>query len=314
MPTEEGRPRISPEGQPPYPWIVQPVVDLLFVCGGLPLLLIGVNVATIGWRVPFDGNTIVQRSLLILILFGQHLFADAHNAATHLRIWGSGEDRDRFAFYRIWLTLTCLPLFLLGLVSPRATSVFVYLYLITVFWHYAAQAFGISLIYLAKRGYLLSVRERFIYKYFFVSLSAMTIVRFVTFRALSAEVWFGIPIPFWGPLPHVLYQAVASGFALFATLLCMIVVRKAAFDRMLLPLPSALIIATTAWLGISLGPANSLLWLYVPAFFHGFLTTLWVRAYLFADGLTRRVITIARGIAEHGKASVGMKRSYFKPQ
>jgi len=260
---------MSPEARAPYPWIVQPVVDLLFVCGGLPLLLIAFNVWALGWTLPSNMGSTVQRALLVPLLIGQHLFADAHNAATHLRLWGSKEDRSRFAFYRVWLMLACVPLFLSGLIVPGATSIFVYLYLVAVFWHYAAQACGVSLIYCAKRGYRLSPSEKRVYRGFFLSLSAMTIVRFVSFRNVSPEIWFGIPMPFWGPVPRVVYHAAVACFALFATLTVAVVVRKAAGERKLLPFPSALIVATTVWLGASDGAANSLLWLYVPAFFHG---------------------------------------------
>ncbi|MFN8391870.1 MAG: hypothetical protein U0136_16390 [Bdellovibrionota bacterium] len=255
--------------QTPYPWIVHPVIDLLFVCGGLPLLLITLNVAFLGWRIPFETGAASDRVLLALVLFGQHFFADAHNMATHLRIWGSAEDRDRFAFYRIWLSLSCVPLFVLGLAVPAATSVFVYLYLIVVFWHYAAQAYGISLIYCAKRGYLFTKRERLIYKGYYVSLSATAILRFVSFRELSPTYWFGIPLPFWGPVPGVFYKLAVVVFFGCTLLFAIVVVRKLFAEKKLFPLPSALIMATLTWLGVSLGLANALLWIYVPAFFHG---------------------------------------------
>ena len=253
----------------PYPWIVHPVFDFLFVCGGLPLLLIGLNVWAIGWRVPFDSTEAGQKYALMLLLVGQHLFANAHNAATHLRIWGDQEDRARFSFYRTWLLYSCIPLFALGLFYPPATSVFVYLYLITVFWHYAAQSFGISLIYCAKRGYGMTPVERKIFKGFFIALSGYVIVRFMTFRELSPQVWFGVPIPFWGPLPAILHSAVQITFAGYLLAFAGVVIRKLLKEHKRFPLPSAMIVGTMLWLGISLGPANALLWLYVPAFFHG---------------------------------------------
>src|SRR5262245_58080525 len=231
------------EARAPYPWIVQPVVDLLFVCGGLPLLLVAFNVGVIGWTIPSNTGSTSQRYLLLLLLLGDHLFADAHNAATHLRLWGNREDRSRFVLYRVWVALACIAVFLFGVIVPGATSIFVYVYLITVFWHYAAQAFGISLIYCAKRGYCLSPRERRVYRGFFLSLSAMTIVRFVSFRDVSPEVWFGVPLPFWGPLPLVMCHAAAACFALFATLLVAVVVHKAVGERKLLPFPSVLVMA-----------------------------------------------------------------------
>ena len=251
------------------PWIVGPWFDLLFVCGGLPLLLIGVNVLLIGWRVPFDNSAAAQRTLLILILLGQHMFADAHNAATYMRIWGSEADRKRFSFYRTWLVYSCVPLFAAGLFVPALASAMVYLYLIAVYWHYAAQAFGISLIYCAKRDYYFNSIERRIYKTFFLSLSALVIVRFLSFRELSPSTWFGVPIPFWGPLPPILYRVSAFVFGACLSALAAVLLRKMLLERKAFPLPAVLIVLTILWLGISLGPANGLLWMYVPAFFHG---------------------------------------------
>jgi hypothetical protein len=253
----------------PSPWIVNPVFDLLFVCGGLPVLMIALNVWFWGWNPPFAAQSMAERWFLVVLLLGQHIFADAHNAATHLRIWGSEEDRRRFAFYRTWLTFSCLPLFLFGLLYPPATSVFVYLYLIAVYWHYAAQAFGISLIYCAKRGYMMTTGERKIYRGFFLSLAALVIVRFLTFRQLSPSVWFGVPIPFWGPLPLPVYRLSQLCFAIYALGFAAIIAKKLLRERKVYPLPSAMIVTTILGLGLILGPANGLLWLYVPAFFHG---------------------------------------------
>ena len=158
---------------------------------------------------------------------------------------------------------------MLGAFYPRVTGFYVYLYLIAVYWHYAAQVFGLSLIYCIKRSYPLNPLERKMYKGFFYAMAGAVIIRFLTFRELSPPVWFGVPLPFWGPLPRLLYVAVIGAFAVYSLILCIIVARKAFIERRIFPLPNVLMIGTLAWLGFSLGPANALLWLFVPSFFHG---------------------------------------------
>ncbi len=253
----------------PYPWIIGPVVDFIFVYGGGPLLLFAANFWLLGWVVPQDITAGQQRFLLTLVLLGQHFFADAHNSATYMRIWGSEEDQARFRFYRTWLVYISVALFCIGLIFPAATSTFVYLYFITVYWHYAAQTFGISLIYCYKRGYTLTAIERKIYKGFILSMSAVVIVRLMSFREMSPEVWFGVPLPFWGPLPSFCYLAARVIFGGYAAAFLFVILRKLIRDKAAFPMPSMVLVSTVIALGLSVGTTNAMLWFYVPAFFHG---------------------------------------------
>lgn len=253
-------------------WIIDPWFDLLFVCGGIPLLLIFLNVASVGWMLPqylSDASGDRPTLLLALVLVGQHLFANSHNVATYLRIWGSEEDRNRFSFYRTWLIAIFVPFFLLGLWSPKFTGAYVYLYLMAVFWHYAAQCYGIALIYCFKRNYFLSAREKSVLKLCMTSLSAYAILRLVSIKTNSPADWYGVQLPFWGPFPPFLYHTAGMIFALCTLAFSGIVLRKLLGEGKLFPLPSLMVLGSVIALGLSESATNALLWFYVPAFFHG---------------------------------------------
>ena len=76
----------------PYPWIINQVFDFIFVTGGGVLCLMLFNYFFIGWTVPTEFNTPTNMFLITLMFVSQHMFADSHNTATYMRIWGSQED------------------------------------------------------------------------------------------------------------------------------------------------------------------------------------------------------------------------------
>lgn len=251
-------------------WIVDPLFDLIFVAGGLPLVLIGANVLTIGWRLPDPVGVTGKPGLLLgLVLVGQHLFADSHNVATHLRIWGSPVDRERFSFYRTWLVALFAPLFFAGLSSPDITGIYVYLFLMGVFWHYAAQSYGIALIYCYKRDYPLKLHEKRLMKLCMTSLAAFVILRMLSNPGFSPRDWYGVPIPFWGPFPAVYYNLAGGIFSLSAVAFSAVILTKILRERKLFPLPSLLVLLSVIALGLSESATNAMLWFYIPPFFHG---------------------------------------------
>ncbi len=259
----------APAKVQPYRWIVGPVFDWLFVCGGGVLLLVVFNIAFLGWTVPITTNDTASLVLLTCLFLSQHLFADSHNTATYLRLWGSSIDRERFEFHRTWLVYITLALFAAGLIWPVVVSYLVFAYLLTVFWHYAAQAFGMALIYCYKRGYRLSVIEKRIFKGFILCMSGMVILRMLSLAEYRPINFFGVPIPGWPVLPEFLYHLSMAITAVLMVGFVGVIVRKLVIEGKMMPLPSIAIVATVALLGLSSASANSMLWFYVPGFFHG---------------------------------------------
>lgn len=241
----------------------------MFVYGGGAMLLLLINYMYIGWKIPDSLSNPASWWLMTIGFLSQHIFADSHNSATYMRIWGSAEDQARFKFYRTWLAYSTIPIFILGLTLPNAVGVMVYIYLITVYWHYVAQAFGIALIYCYKRGYYLTNLEKEIFRWAMFSMVGYTTIRFLTFREFSPKSWFGVDIPFWGPLPKVIFNISQFAFICMTVAFVVVLVAKYFRDGKMMPLPSLCMVATVAGLGLTRDVSNTMFWFYVPGFFHG---------------------------------------------
>lgn len=211
----------------------------------------------------------MSRALLIAVLLGQHVFADSHTAATYMRIYPGEENRHKFEFFTKYLPLALVPLFFYGLIAPGGAGDLIYLYLLLVFWHYAAQSFGISLIYCYKRGYMFKPWERESYRWFIYTMNIFIFARMLTFRQYSPTNFFGVRCPFWGPLPTWIFQISQAIFAIASVVFLVVLLKKLVREKALPPYPAVLLIATVALIGFSQGTLNSLCWLYGPAFFHG---------------------------------------------
>lgn len=259
----------SASSEKPYPWIISPFIDFFFICGGGALIFFAVNYLYLGWTIPTSLTDPASFWLVTIGFLSQHLFADSHNSATYLRIWGSAEDQARFKFHRTWLAYSTIPMFILGLSVKGLTGTFVYIYLITVYWHYVAQTFGIALIYCYKRGYYMTAIEKEIFRWFMFSMVGWTTIRFLTFRDLSPRNWYGVDIPFWGPLPEVFHNTSRFLFFFMAVAFVIVLVRKYLREDKIMPWQAFLLIFTVGCLGLSKDVANTMFWLYVPGFFHG---------------------------------------------
>jgi hypothetical protein len=260
-----------PEARAPHRWIVGETFDFFLVCGGAVWVLLALNYVFLGWVVPSSATQgpIVGQWLMILILIGQHVSADAHNAATYMRIYGSDEDQKRFRFYGKWLALACIPIFFIGISTPVLGSAMLYCYLITVFWHYAAQAFGIALIYCYKQDYKMTHLERETFRWFILSMSAFIAVRMLTYKEYAPGYFFGVTLPFWGPLPEWLFKSVAVVFIGSSIAFGITLLKKLVLERKIMPWPALLCISTLMLLGFAKGIYSLLAWFYVPVFFHG---------------------------------------------
>jgi hypothetical protein len=254
-----------------YPWIVNPIIDFLFVFGGLIWIMLGINYLFLGWNVPkpiVEGDG-VTKFLMIMVLLGQHVFSDAHTAATYMRIYPTEESRRRFRFFCLWLPLLMLPVFLYGECGQGGAGNLVYLYLITVFWHYASQTFGISLIYCYKHNYNMERWEREIFRLFIQSMIVFVFVRMFTYREYSPRNFFGVDCPWWGPLPEWVFFLSLCAFIALSGAFAFVLLKKVIVDKQVMPIPAVLPVVTVAGIGLSSGMTSALMWLYAPPFFHG---------------------------------------------
>jgi hypothetical protein len=111
--------------------------------------------------------------------------------------------------------------------------------------------------------------EKEIFRWFLFSIVGYTTIRFLTYRDLSPRNWFGVDLPFWGPLPEVLFFIARFACVGMTIAFVVLLARKYFKENKLMPWPSLMIVATVAGLGLSQEAANSMFWFYVPGFFHG---------------------------------------------
>ncbi len=164
----------------PYPWIIHPVVDYLFVAGGLAFIFIAANYFLVGWKVPVDRLVMTEAPFVIIMYFCQHLFSNTHNVVTYIRLFSSDEAKRKYRFYRTWLAYVFIALLILcSFVLPGEFSTGIsFLFTITIFSHYCMQGFGISKIYCYKRGYMLTERENDVFRWMMISIGAYFASRF----------------------------------------------------------------------------------------------------------------------------------------
>jgi hypothetical protein len=256
----------------PNRWVVNPVIDVLFVSGGLLWALFAIQIFFFHYISPdvkapgMAGH--VAFFLLVASTLGAYLFSDAHTIATYMRIYATAENRKRFALYAYVLPWGSLLLFSLCLMYPEAAGFCVYLHLMWVYQHYVGQSFGISLIYCYKRKYFFKPWERETYRWFMHSMSAAVITRILCDPDFSPHDYFGVKLPFYH-VPFIFHSLAKSWFLFMAAAFIAIVIFKYIKERQLIPVPTLSIILTVLGIGVAGGFANSIVWVFGPAFFHG---------------------------------------------
>ncbi len=260
----------SEERAKPYPWIINPVFDVLCVFGGLVWIILIAQYLIFGWNVPELSNQHPEavKTLLVFNLIGQYMFADAHTAATYMRVYDTKESRKQFWFYGNVLPFGSLILFGTALIYPVVAGAVVYIHLMWVYQHYTAQSFGISLIYCYKRGFIMSQLEKEVFRWLNFSLAAYVISRVLCTREFSPTNYYGVELPFWG-LPPVLMSVTGASLVALAFLFAMLLIRKAIVERAFIPLPAVAMTACVGAIGLSTGYANAIFWTYGPQYFHG---------------------------------------------
>ena len=219
-------------------------------------------------QLPGTVNLAISKWLVVGGLLGAHFFSDPHTAATYMRVYATPHSREQFKFYAYYLPWVSIFLLVWAFNAPYVAGVVVYVHMMWVYQHYTSQSFGISLIYCYKRGYFLSKLEREIFRWMMLAISFFVISRILCFKDFSPPVFYGVNLPFWG-VPEIVSHVCRFAMIALTSAFAFIVVRKYFTERKLIPIPSLMLILSVAAIGLSTGFANSMLWFYGAAFFHG---------------------------------------------
>jgi hypothetical protein len=245
-------------------YLVNPIYDLTFICGGLVLALSAMCIYQFG----LDAQ-LAQKSTPIILLgiFGTYVLSAPHNAATLFRLYGEAQNRRRFKFVSYVLPAILIVAFAAGLFIQAVAKVEAILYLILIWHHVMAQCYGIAMMYCARAGLRLTSDEKVLPKAILYLAVAVAISQQFTpdwQRKFFLQIFLE-PMAF---LPTPLVTLLQ--FLLFAAMVILVVEQttRARKGESAIPLPALAAILAGGFL-LSMGRSLSeLVWIFVPAFFH----------------------------------------------
>jgi len=247
-----------------YGWILHPVVDILFCCGGLVWLFF---LAQFFGFEPAHMSKSVQM-LMALASLGYIALAETHVMATLERVYKK-DNFEKFAPYTKWAAAGCALLAVLGVFFPTLVPIYLKVYLLFVAQHFTAQTFGLTLLYCAKRNYFFSTREKFALSSLLQSTMCVAMLRQLTYRDYSVGSLLGFNLPDWSGMPEIFCQLAFAVVAVSAVSLLCVILRKWHANKQAFPVPAALVLFTGVAVFLVDNKISQYLWLYVPAFFHG---------------------------------------------
>ncbi|MCS5636287.1 MAG: hypothetical protein NZ990_07200 [Myxococcota bacterium] len=145
-------------------WLHGPFRDLAFGCG---LFSMAMMLALAGF-----GSTVIQAWFPIgaIVL----LFSLPHYGATLLRVYEEKEDRVRYFFVAVPVTLAMVAVFVVGVEWTYFGSLVLTLYLTWSPWHYTGQNYGIAAMMLGRAGTPLAGWRRRVLRLSFSSSYVLT--------------------------------------------------------------------------------------------------------------------------------------------
>lgn len=129
----------------PSPWLFGRTIDVLFGYGLAYVLSVPVIAALVLSGRVGEGPVWGAAALALM-------FSTPHYGATLMRVYARPQDRQRYALFTVWITLGLLALFVAGLFSPIVGSLLLTAYVTWSPWHFSGQNYGLSVMYLRRRG------------------------------------------------------------------------------------------------------------------------------------------------------------------
>lgn len=131
------------------PWLHGPASDLLLGCGGFYTAAF--------LALPFLRGTASELGLypllpVVALPIITLLVSVPHYGGTLLRVYEQREERRRYAFFTVYVTLFLCAWFVAGVYDALLGSWMVTLYLTWSPWHYSGQNYGLALMFLRRSG------------------------------------------------------------------------------------------------------------------------------------------------------------------
>jgi hypothetical protein len=235
-------PQVDPSPRPALVRVgrafVHPAFDLLVIGGGLSLLF----TAALVWKLrPAIDNVLTPTLALIVLVSNQ-----AHFAASTVRLYTKPGARRELRFLSLGFPLVTLAVLTYAVARPEGLgATLTALYLTWSPYHYAAQAYGLSLMYAYRSGCALEPREKRVVR---AACLAPFAAQFVAGRGLGLD-WILVHTSTAFDLPWLRVQAAAWLAWIPLVLIVALFVRMAMAGRVTLPLISLCsVISNAVWL------------------------------------------------------------------
>lgn len=246
-------------------FILSPIIDTLFCCGGLLWIIFAVQYIAQGAAsiAPSTG------AILVSSIIGTIFLSETHTAASLVQIYSDNSTERNASFFMRKaliafgiLSLTCLAI---KDIVPLLTKV----YLLVVAQHFTAQSYGLILLYCMKNNYFLGTKQKLIIKLLMQTTMAFSVLQQLTFKEWSADKFLNQTLPQWTLLPQIFFDLSVVALAIAIIAFICLLVHKFMTEKKLFPLPAFLLTVTSVAIFICSKDIAGTLWLYVPAFFHG---------------------------------------------
>ncbi len=194
----------------PGPWLHGPGWDLLLGAGALYLPIFAV--------LALNGPALQQLlpiSLMPLLLL---VTQTPHLGATLMRVYDQAENRRRYKLFAVWATALIAGLFFVGLADGTIGSILVTLYFTVVPWHFTGQNYGITLVFLRRRGIEITPEAK---RYLYASFLIPCLMFILATHAASGVTYNSVPtsetvyrfLSLELPVPGVVLLAVTLAYA-----------------------------------------------------------------------------------------------------
>lgn len=252
MSTAAADPQPIREGQ-----LFGPAVDLLIGCG-LGYLL---SIPLLYW-VGTASNTATWPPVLVLVM--GLLVNSPHYGATLVRVYEDREDRRKYALFSIYATVALVAALVAASHSVWIASLLTTVYVTWAPWHFSGQNYGLTLMFLRRRGVAFDAGvKRALYASFVLS----ALLAILAIHSGHGEMVFApetlpvanAPTIFYASLPAPI-GSIAFGAALLGYLVCLGAVgwKLLRHPRLADLAPAALLVASQAlWFTV---PATLLDW------------------------------------------------------
>jgi hypothetical protein len=141
-------------------WLFGPTSDFLWGAG--------VAYAAVFVLLVANGAGVMSVAPPWLTMFLVVLVSMPHYGATLLRVYQSGEDGKVYARFSTWTAVALSLLFLWGVRDAWVGSILFTLYFTWSPWHYTSQNYGVTLMFLGRRGIILDPHTKLLLRASFV--------------------------------------------------------------------------------------------------------------------------------------------------